>query len=40
MFLEQLGKFLGHRTAELFGMHLEQPDDRLAVWLQLRLLQR
>lgn len=28
------------RTAELFGLRLEQPDDRLAVWLQLRLLQR
>ncbi|MDQ0605141.1 hypothetical protein QF037_009486 [Streptomyces canus] len=28
------------RTAELFGLPLEQPDDRLAVWLQLRLLQR
>ncbi|MGW2523685.1 PucR family transcriptional regulator [Streptomyces sp. NPDC001617] len=28
------------RSAELFDMPLEQPDDRLSVWLQLRLLQR
>ncbi|UUU31885.1 helix-turn-helix domain-containing protein [Streptomyces sp. CA-210063] len=28
------------RTAELFDISLDDPDDRLSLWLQLRLIHR